>query len=89
VKKAVEDAKGGAIEFRAEKAGVVQVGLGKASFDEKKLIENVKAFLSEIQRVRPSGAKGTYFKKATLSTTMGPGIKLDISNYTGVLPRAA
>ncbi len=78
VKKAVESAKGGAIEYRAEKAGIVHAGVGKASFDEKKLAENVAAFVKEIQRVKPSGAKGTYMKKITLSSTMGPGIKLDI-----------
>ena len=78
VKKAVESAKGGAIEFRAEKAGIVQVILGKASFSEKQIAENVVAFVRELQRVKPSGAKGTYMKKITLSSTMGPGLKLDI-----------
>jgi large subunit ribosomal protein L1 len=89
VKKAVEDAKGGAIEYRAEKAGIVHAGIGKASFDEKKLAENVAALLGEIQRVRPSGAKGTYMKKATLSTTMGPGLKLDLAPFSAVQQRAA
>lgn len=79
VKKAVESAKGGAIEYRAEKAGVVHAGVGKISFDDKKLAENVIAFVKEIQRVRPSGAKGTYMKKVTLTSTMGPGVKLDIA----------
>ena len=82
VKKAVESAKGGAIEYRAEKAGIVHAGVGKASFDEKKLSENVTAFVKEILRVKPSGAKGTYVKKITLSSTMGPGIKLDIAEFT-------
>ena len=79
VTKAVESAKGGAIEYRAEKAGIVHAGVGKASFDEKKLAENVTYFVKEIQRVRPAGAKGTYIHKITLTSTMGPGIKLDIA----------
>jgi large subunit ribosomal protein L1 len=82
VKKAVEAAKGGAIEYRAEKAGIVHAGVGKSSFDEKKLSENVTAFVKELLRVKPSGAKGTYIKKITLSSTMGPGIKLDIAQFT-------
>ena len=83
VRKAVESAKGGAIEYRAEKAGIVHAGVGKANFDDKKLAENIRAFIAEIQRVRPSGAKGTYIKKISLSSTMGPGIKLDLANATG------
>lgn len=79
VKKAVEDAKGGAIEFRAEKAGIVQAGVGKLSFDEKKILENVRAFVEAIVRAKPAGAKGTYVKKVSLTSTMGPGIKLDIT----------
>jgi large subunit ribosomal protein L1 len=79
VKKAVEDAKGGAIEFRAEKEGIIHAGVGKASFDEKKVIENVKHFIETIQKARPSGAKGTFIKKITLSSTMGPGIKIDLA----------
>lgn len=89
VKTAVENAKGGAIEFRAEKAGIVHAGIGKMSFDEKKLIENVKALVKEISRVRPSGAKGTYMKKITLTTTMGPGLKLDISTFFNEDKKAA
>lgn len=77
VKKAVEDAKGGAIEFRAEKTGIVHAGVGKASFDEAKIVENVKFFIDTIQKARPSGAKGTFVRKITLSSTMGPGIKVD------------
>lgn len=73
VKKAVEDAKGGAIEYRAEKEGIVHAGVGKSSFDEAKIIENVNAFIDTIQKARPSGAKGTFIKKVTLSSTMGPG----------------
>ena len=79
VKKAVEDAKGGAIEFRAEKTGIIHAGVGKASFDEVKIVENVKAFIETIQKARPSGAKGTYINKVTLSSTMGPGIKIDMA----------
>jgi large subunit ribosomal protein L1 len=79
VTKAVESAKGGAVEFRAEKAGIVHAGVGKASFDDKKLEENIAAFVTAIQKARPSGAKGTYVQKVTLSSTMGPGIKVDVS----------
>lgn len=77
VKKAVEDAKGGAIEFRAEKEGIIHAGIGKASFDEQKIVENVKSFIETIQKARPSGAKGQFIKKITVSSTMGPGIKVD------------
>ena len=76
VEKAVKDAKGGAIEFRAEKAGVVHAGVGKASFDDKKLEENIKAFYAAIMKAKPSGAKGTYVKKVSLTSTMGPGLKV-------------
>lgn len=82
VKKAVESAKGGAIEYRAEKAGIIHAGVGKASFDEKKLVENIEAFIAEIIRVKPSGAKGTYVRKITLTSTMGPGLKLDPSAFS-------
>ncbi len=82
VKKAVEAAKGGAIEYRAEKAGIVQARVGKASFDEKKLSENIVALVREILRAKPAGAKGTYMKKVTLSSTMGPGLKLDLSQFS-------
>ncbi len=83
VKKAVESAKGGAIEYRAEKAGIVHAGVGKASFDEKKLSENIKALVRELIRIRPSGAKGNYMKKVTVSSTMGPGLKLDLAAFSG------
>jgi len=89
VKKAVEAAKGGAIEYRAEKAGIVQARVGKASFDEKKLTENVIAMVREVIRVKPAGAKGTYMKKVTLSSTMGPGIKLDLAEFAGGAREAA
>jgi large subunit ribosomal protein L1 len=89
VKKAVESAKGGAVEYRAEKAGIVQCGIGKASFEDKKLVENVKSFIAEVQRARPSGAKGTYMRKVTLSSTMGPGIKIDTSFLSDYQTKAA
>lgn len=83
VKKAVESAKAGSIEYRAEKTGIVHAGVGKASFDAGKLAENIKAFVAEINRAKPSGAKGTYIKKITLSSTMGPGLRLDVSAASG------
>lgn len=80
VKKAIESAKGGAVEFRAEKAGIVHAGVGKASFDDSKLVENIKAFVAAINRAKPAGAKGTYMKKVSLSSTMGPGVKINLSD---------
>lgn len=80
VTKAVSEAKGGAVEFRAEKAGIIHAGVGKASFDEKKLAENIAAFVGAIQKARPSGAKGKYMQKMTLTSTMGPGIKIDLES---------
>ncbi len=79
VKKAVAEAKAGSIEYRAEKTGIVQAGVGKASFDEKKLVQNIAFFVDTIQKNRPAGAKGTFMKKVTLSSTMGPGLKLDLA----------
>lgn len=78
VAKAVKDAKGGSIEFRAEKAGIVHAGVGKMSFDEKQLEENVLAFIDAIKKARPTGAKGTFIAKISITSTMGPGIKLDL-----------
>jgi large subunit ribosomal protein L1 len=89
VKAAVESAKGGAIEYRAEKAGIVHAGVGKLSFDAKKLAENIEFFVREMQRVKPSGAKGTYMKKVTLTSTMGPGIKLNVQSMFNVDKKAA
>ena len=80
VKGAVNAAKSGQVEFRAEKAGIVHAGIGKASFDDDKLLENIRAFVDAIQRAKPTGAKGTYVKKAAVSSTMGPGIRVDVSS---------
>ncbi len=77
---AVKAAKGGEVQFKAEKAGVVHAGVGKASFDEAKLVENVRAFIGAVQKARPAGAKGAYMKKISLSSTMGPGVTIDVSN---------
>jgi large subunit ribosomal protein L1 len=76
---AVKAAKGGAVEFRVEKAGIVQAGVGKASFSADKIAENVKAFVDAVNKAKPAGAKGTYVKKVSLSSSMGPGVKLDTS----------
>lgn len=80
VKKAVESAKAGSLEYRAEKAGIIHAGVGRASFDEKKIVENVEAFISTIKKSRPSGVKGTYINKITLTSSMGPGIKIDLDS---------
>jgi large subunit ribosomal protein L1 len=80
VAEAVRAAKGGQVEFRAEKAGLVHAGIGKVSFTEEALIENVRAFVGAISRAKPTGVKGTYIKKVSLSSTMGPGLKLEISS---------
>ena len=82
VKEAVEAAKGGQVQFKVEKAGVVHAGVGKASFDEAKLAENVKAFVDAVARAKPAGAKGTYMKKISLSSTMGPGVSVSVENAT-------
>ncbi|WP_075596048.1 50S ribosomal protein L1 [Novacetimonas hansenii] len=79
VKGAVTAAKSGQVEYRAEKAGIVHAGIGKASFDEAKLAENIRAFVDAVQKARPTGAKGTYIKKVSLSSTMGPGVYLDVA----------
>ena len=75
---AVKDAKGGAVEFRVEKAGIVQAGIGKASFTEAAITANVKAFVDSVVKAKPAGAKGTYVKKISLSSTMGPGVKISL-----------
>ncbi|RZO34587.1 MAG: 50S ribosomal protein L1 [Rhodospirillaceae bacterium] len=78
VAKAVQDAKGGQVEYRVEKAGIIHVGIGKASFSEGDIAENICSLVDAVNRAKPSGAKGTYIKKISVSSTMGPGIKLDI-----------
>jgi large subunit ribosomal protein L1 len=83
VREAVEAAKGGQVQFRVEKAGIVHAGVGKASFEEAKLRDNVKAFVDAVNRSKPSGAKGTYLRRAHLSSTMGPGVKLEIASLVG------
>jgi len=82
VKGAVTAAKAGQVEFRAEKAGIVHAGIGKASFAEAQLVENARAFVEAIQRARPTGAKGTYVKKVAVSSTMGPGVKVDVTSLS-------
>ena len=77
---AVKAVKGGQVEFRVEKAGVLQAGVGKASFSEEALRENVKALVEAVVRAKPTGAKGTYLKKAGLSSTMGPGVKVEVAS---------
>ena len=77
---AVADAKGGQVQFKAEKAGVVHAGVGKASFDEAKLVENVKAFVEAVAKAKPTGAKGAYMKKIALSSSMGPGVSIDVNS---------
>ena len=79
VTKAVNDSKGGAVEFRAEKAGIIHAGVGKASFTEAALAENIRALVDAIVKAKPSGAKGTYVRRIELSSTMGPGVKIDTS----------
>jgi large subunit ribosomal protein L1 len=79
VEKAVKEVKGGQVEFRTEKTGIVHAGIGKASFSEQQITENVRAFYEAITKAKPAGAKGTYVKKVSLSSTMGPGLKLEIS----------
>src|ERR1700689_3438143 len=83
VKGAVTAAKSGQVEFRAEKAGIIHAGIGKASFDDAKLVENIRALVDAIQKAKPAGAKGTYLQKVSLSSTMGPGIRIDISSLGG------
>ncbi|ALA16177.1 50S ribosomal protein L1 [Chelatococcus sp. CO-6] len=80
---AVKAAKGGAVEFRVEKAGIVHAGIGKASFDADKLVENIKAFADAVAKAKPSGAKGTYIQRIAISSTMGPGVKVEPSTVVG------
>jgi len=80
IAEAVKSAKGGAVEFRVEKAGIVHAGVGKASFPEDALVENIRAFTDAVVKAKPAGAKGTYLKKLSLTSTMGPGVQLDMSS---------
>jgi large subunit ribosomal protein L1 len=77
---AIKDAKGGAVEYRVEKAGIVQAGVGKASFEENALVENVRSFVDSVAKARPQGAKGTYMKRVSVSSTMGPGVKITLGS---------
>ena len=83
VKDAVSAAKAGQVEFRAEKAGIIHAGIGKASFDEAKLAQNIRALVDAVQKAKPTGAKGTYLQKASISSTMGPGLKIDVASLNG------
>jgi len=83
VTNAVKGAKGGSVEFRVEKAGIVQAGVGKASFSEDKLVENVRTFIDAVNKAKPAGAKGHYINRVSLSSTMGPGVKIDMGSVTG------
>ncbi|MDD7970589.1 50S ribosomal protein L1 [Roseinatronobacter alkalisoli] len=82
VAQAVESAKGGQVQFKAEKAGVIHAGVGKASFDAAKLAENIRAFVDAVAKAKPSGAKGAYMKKVSLSSTMGQGVSVDVTSAT-------
>src|SRR5215210_218542 len=79
---AIKGAKGGSVEFRVEKAGIIQAGVGKASFDAPQLVENIKAFADAVAKARPAGAKGTYIQRVAISTTMGPGVKVEPATLT-------
>jgi large subunit ribosomal protein L1 len=83
VKEAVEAAKGGQVQFRVEKAGVIHAGIGKASFDADKLAENIRAFVDAVSKAKPAGAKGAYLKRVSLSSTMGPGVSVSVESATG------
>jgi large subunit ribosomal protein L1 len=88
VTQAIKDAKGGAVEFRVEKAGIVQAGVGKASFTEEAIAANVKAFVDAVLKAKPSGAKGHYMKKVSISSTMGPGVKISLASVGAGGPAA-
>ena len=77
VEAAVKSQKGGAVEFRVEKAGIIHAGVGKASFSEDALVENIKALADAVMKAKPSGAKGTYLKRVAVSSTMGPGVRVE------------
>ena len=84
---AVKGAKGGSVEFRVEKAGIVHAGVGKASFTEKALVENIKAFVDAVVKAKPAGSKGNYLRRVSLSSTMGPGVKVEMSTVTSGAPQ--
>ena len=84
VEKAVKAAKAGQVEFKVEKAGIIHAGVGKVGFGEKEITENVKTFIDAVNKAKPSGVKGTYIKKISISSTMGPGIKLDLADVLAV-----
>jgi large subunit ribosomal protein L1 len=84
---AVKGAKGGSVEFRVEKAGIVHAGVGKASFTEKALVENIRAFVEAVAKAKPAGSKGTYIKKVSVSSTMGPGVKIDAGSVISGQPQ--
>ena len=86
---AVKGAKGGSVEFRVEKAGIVQAGVGKASFSEEKLVQNIKAFADAVQKAKPQGAKGHYINRVAVSSTMGPGVKIEPGSLFGAQPEKA
>lgn len=88
VTEAVEAAKGGQVEFRVEKAGIVHAGIGKASFGEDQLIENARSLIDALLKAKPSGAKGQYLKRAAVSSTMGPGVKIDVATLSAAQPAA-
>ncbi len=83
VTKAVKDAKGGSVEFRVEKAGIVHAGVGKASFSDAQLTENIRAFTSAVLKAKPTGAKGPFVKKVAITSTMGSGVRLDLASVLG------
>ncbi|MFM9889698.1 MAG: 50S ribosomal protein L1 [Rickettsiales bacterium] len=83
VEKAVKAAKSGQVEFKVEKAGIIHAGVGKASFENEKIVQNIKAFIDAVARAKPAGVKGNYIQKISLSTTMGPGVKLDLADLLG------
>jgi len=89
VREAVESAKGGQVQFRVEKAGIIHAGIGKASFPPEHLVANARSFVDAVNRAKPTGAKGTYLKRAHLSSTMGPGIKLEVATLVGAAASAA
>jgi large subunit ribosomal protein L1 len=80
---AVKASKGGAVEFRVEKAGIIHAGVGKASFEASKLVENIKAFVDAVNKAKPTGAKGTYLQRVAITSTMGPGVKVEVASVVG------